>query len=54
MNDSPSRWRVFFIALLGLALGIALSKFSNGTVSTLIVIVLAIIAFALFRMRTGR
>lgn len=51
--DNP-RLRVFALALCGVALGIALSKFSGGSLAVIVAIVVAIGCFLLFRMRSGR
>ena len=40
--------------LAGVALGIALAKLSGGSLAAVVAIVLALICFVLFRMRTGR
>lgn len=53
MINNP-RMRVFLLALCGVALGIALSKFSGGSLAVIVAIVLAIMCFLLFRMRSGR
>lgn len=45
------RARAFVLALCGLTLGIALSKFSGGSLAVIVAAVLALTLFALLRMR---
>lgn len=56
-NEQPpvsSRLRVFVIALLGVAIGVGLSKVTDGNYAMLGAIVLGLLAFVFFRLRSGR
>lgn len=51
MKNPSAALRVFCFALVGVALGIALSKLSGGAALTLVAILAGIIVFAVLRMR---
>lgn len=51
--NSP-RLRAFVIALCGLAVGIALSKFSGGSSVAIIAVAAGLLCFVMLRMRGRR
>lgn len=54
MNKQSPALRVFVFALLGVALGIAISRLSSGAMVTALAILCGIGVFVLLRLRSGR